>query len=202
MVPKSGHRFSEKIVLSQYAAGRAAIVELFRVSEALRQNNERAAQAALSTEPGSDGGGRGGRSGTRFSRGRAQGPSPRVRSAGGGDECRRHALSGHARPSGSATNFVASPDFTRISTVRLPPERASLSAVRTSAGLETALPATSRITSPVLKPRSAAGPSGSTAVTTTPLPPLPATEPAGANVRPRWLSERPDVSLSPPRRAC
>src|SRR5215216_811334 len=60
MVPKSGHRFSEKIVLSQYAAGRAAIVELFRVSEALRQNNERAAQAALSTEPGSDGGGGGG----------------------------------------------------------------------------------------------------------------------------------------------
>src|SRR5262245_32600259 len=38
----------------------------------------------------------------------------------------------HARPSGSATNLVDSPDFTRISTVRLPPWRASLSAVRTS----------------------------------------------------------------------
>src|SRR5215203_2489659 len=127
MVPKSGHRFSEKIMLSQYAAARAAIVELFRVSEALRQNDERAAQGRpLDRNPDTTEGSGGAGPGLDFIRGRAQGPSPRVRSAGGGDECRRHALSGHARPSGSATNFVASPDFTRISTVRLPPERASL----------------------------------------------------------------------------
>src|SRR5262245_65841052 len=49
----------------------------------------------------------------------------------------------HARPSGSATNLVDSPDFTRISTVRLPPWRASLTATRTSARRGTAWPANS-----------------------------------------------------------
>src|SRR5262245_22817794 len=93
-------------------------------------------------------------------------------------------LSRYARRNGTATNFVASPDFTRIRTVRLPPSRASASALRTSSALATALPPTSRMTSPVLKPRSATGPSGSTSVTTTPLPPAPATLSAGARVRP------------------
>ena len=87
--------------------------------------------------------------------------------------------------SGSATNLVASADFTRISTVCLPSLRSSLSVLRTSTGLETALPLTSRIMSPVWKPCSAAGPFGSTPVTTTPLPAAPATSVAGARVRPR-----------------
>lgn len=79
------------------------------------------------------------------------GPSPGFRVTGGGDDCQRHVPSRHARPTGSATKRVASPDFTRISTVRLPSERASSSALRTSAGFATDLPATSRMTSPVLK---------------------------------------------------
>src|SRR6187200_1273924 len=69
---------------------------------------------------------------------------------------------------GSATNLVASADFTRSRTVFLPAVRASLRALRTSAVFATALPPTSRITSPVLMPRSAAGPLGSTPVTATP----------------------------------
>src|SRR5262249_16889297 len=53
----------------------------------------------------------------------------------------------------TATNRVASPDFTRISTLRFDSARASASALRTSAGVETVLPATSRMTSPSLTPR-------------------------------------------------
>src|SRR5215471_21865364 len=85
-----------------------------------------------------------------------------------------------ARASGMATNFVASSDFNRINTVRLPFLWASLMALRTSAGVVTFFPPTSRITSPVLKPCSEASPLGSTSVTTTPSEPLPATCPAGA----------------------
>jgi hypothetical protein len=57
-----------------------------------------------------------------------------------------------ALPSRSATNLIPSPDFTRINTVRLPSFCASRSESRTSFGLATFLPPTSRITSPVLKP--------------------------------------------------
>src|SRR5262249_33576763 len=53
-------------------------------------------------------------------RGRGAGPAPLVRPAGGGDGCRRCAPFGQALPSRSATNFVASPDFTRMRIVRLP----------------------------------------------------------------------------------
>src|SRR5277367_6793801 len=53
-------------------------------------------------------------------------------------------------PMGTATNRVACPDFTRINTVRLPPACASDTALRTSAGEETSLPLTSRMTSPFL----------------------------------------------------
>ena len=52
------------------------------------------------------------------------------------------------RPSGRATKRVLSPFFTRISTLRLPSVRALATASRTSAGVETDLPPTSRITSP------------------------------------------------------
>ena len=74
----------------------------------------------------------------------------------------------HARLSGMATNRVPRSDFTRISTLRLPSARASASALRTSAGVATVLPATSRMTSPAWKPKSAAGPFGSTSAMTTP----------------------------------
>ena len=56
----------------------------------------------------------------------------------------------------------------------------------------TFLPATSRMTSPVLKPCSEAMPLGSTSVTTTPSEPLPATWPAGASVRPSRGTSVPD----------
>src|SRR5262245_33963921 len=91
---------------------------------------------------------------------------------------------GQALPSRSATNFVASPDLTRIRIVRLPSFCASSRALRMSAGLATFLPPTSRMTSPVLTPWSEAIPLGSTSVTTTPSEPLPATWPAGTTVRP------------------
>src|ERR1700720_4520715 len=83
----------------------------------------------------------------------------------------------HPRPTGSAMKRVWSPDLTRISTARLPSPRASASALRTSAGFDTGLPATSRMTSPDLKPGLGAGPSGSTEGTTTPSLPGPATPP-------------------------
>src|SRR5215831_14502943 len=169
-------------------------------------NNERAAPRATtrSTDPDPrEGGGEAGPGSDGVGDGREARPQGFVPPAGA-TNAGVTSLSHHARPSGSATNFVASPDFTRISTVRLPSLRASASAVRTSAGVATALPPTSRITSPVLKPRSAAGPSASTSVTTTPLLPLPATFPAGARVRPRCVSV-PDglpLSLLPTRFPC
>ena len=58
----------------------------------------------------------------------------------------------HSHPphaSGSATNLTASRDFTRISTVCLPALRNSARSLRMSAGVETSLPATSRIRSPI-----------------------------------------------------
>src|SRR5260221_7923846 len=58
-----------------------------------------------------------------------------------------------ALPSRSATNFVASPDFTRIRIVRLPSFCASLRALRMSAGLATFFPPAPRMTSPGLTPR-------------------------------------------------
>ena len=54
-----------------------------------------------------------------------------------------------ARPICSATNLVASPDLTRTRMLRLPFFCASAMAFRTSAGLVTFLPATSKMTSPV-----------------------------------------------------
>src|SRR3954469_364439 len=144
-----------------------------------------------------------------YQRGWAVTPIPRVRSDDGGDDCRRDApnlcirrphSSGRddqPRPSGTARNRVFSPDFTRNRMVRLPPERASAKALRTSSGLATRLPATSRITSPVRKPCAAAGPSGSTCVMTTPSLPAPATLPAGASDRPRRGTSVPLLSLSP-----
>src|SRR5262249_54436189 len=59
-------------------------------------------------------------------------------------------LVSQVRLSGIAMNRIASPDRSLISTVRLPSERASVSALLTSAGVPTGLPPTSRITSPVL----------------------------------------------------
>src|ERR1043166_8828577 len=111
---------------------------------------------------------------------------------------RHHApLFPYPRPTGSAMKRVWSPDLTRISTARLPSPRASASSLRTSAGLDTGLPATSRMTSPDLKPWLAAGPSGSTEVTTTPSLPAPATPPEGAKVSPRRGSSVPaDCSRS------
>ena len=55
-------------------------------------------------------------------------------------------------PSGKATKRVLSPFFTRIRTLRLPSVRAVETTSRMSAGVETDLPATSRITSPVENP--------------------------------------------------
>src|SRR5215471_21303249 len=55
-------------------------------------------------------------------------------------------------PIGKATKRVLSPFFTRIRTLRLPSVRALATTSRTSAGVETDLPAISRMTSPVEKP--------------------------------------------------
>ena len=57
-----------------------------------------------------------------------------------------------ALPSGRATNFVSAPDFTRNNTVCFPSLRASERPLLTSAGVETGLPPTSRITSPTCRP--------------------------------------------------
>ena len=61
-------------------------------------------------------------------------------------------ITSQALPSGSATKRVPPFDFTRNNSVRLPSLRASAICVRTSAGLETDLPLTSRMTSPTWKP--------------------------------------------------
>src|ERR1700724_679890 len=111
----------------------------------------------------------------------------------------------HNYPMGSATNFIVSAVFTRISTACLPCDLASDSDLRTSLALPTVLPPTSTMISPDWKPCSAAEPSGSTAGTTTPLPPEPATSFAGASLR---SEERPifllltSTMISPHRKPC
>src|ERR1700675_760138 len=106
-----------------------------------------------------------------------------------------HALERSAQPlaSGSATKRDDPPLLTRIRTLFLLSVRAALIASRTSPALVTFLPATSRITSPSLKPRSAAALFGSTSVTTTPSLPAPATLLAGATVRPSFGTSVPRV---------
>ena len=99
-------------------------------------------------------------------------------------KCKIRALSFALRFSGRAMNTVALPDFKRIKAAGRPAISASLSAVRTSEGVDTALRSTSRMILPAANPRSAAVPSRSTATTTTPLLPAPATSPAAASVRP------------------
>lgn len=75
------------------------------------------------------------------------------RPTGGGDGCRWASPKPcQPRPSGRATNRVLSPFFTRSRTLRFPSVRALATTSRTSFGVETDLPATSRITSPVEKP--------------------------------------------------
>ena len=74
---------------------------------------------------------------------------------------------------------MESPDFSRITTVLLPALYRAASSSRTSWGLATGfLPPTSRMTSPVCMPCSAAGPFGSTAVMARPRLP---------RRIPRWL---------------
>jgi len=78
-------------------------------------------------------------------------PTPvrrRRRLGNGGDR----PITCQALPSGSATKRVPSFDFTRNNSVCLPSLRASEICLRTSAGLETDLPLTSRMTSPTWKP--------------------------------------------------
>src|SRR6516162_9096005 len=68
-------------------------------------------------------------------------PVPGVRSIRAVRQYQRNALRpGQARAIGMATNFVASSDFNRINTVRLPFLWASLMALRTSAGVVTFFP--------------------------------------------------------------
>src|ERR1700731_1823286 len=84
----------------------------------------------------------------------------------------------HNYPMGSATNFIVSAVFPRISTACLPCDLASDSDLRTSLALPTVLPPTSRMISPDWKPCSAAEPAGSTSGTITP-PPAGARPPRG-----------------------
>src|ERR1700720_3622932 len=91
-----------------------------------------------------------GLSGSSFQRGDGPKPVPSGVSPllGGGWE-RRSLYLFPALPIGTAMNRVPWFDFTRIKTLRLPSFWASDTALRTSAGEDTALPLTSRITSPV-----------------------------------------------------
>src|SRR5664279_4497140 len=99
---------------------------------------------------------------------------------------------------GTATKRDDPPLLTRIRTLFLLSVRAAFIASRTSPTLVTLFPATSRITSPSLKPRSAAALLGSTSVTTTPSFPAPATLLAGATVRPSLGTSVPRVGVPPP----
>jgi hypothetical protein len=83
---------------------------------------------------------------------RPDGVVPPAGATDAGDASPNSFVCRQAWPTGSATKRVLSPDFTRIRTVRLPSVRALVIILRTSAGVETVLPATSRITSPVEKP--------------------------------------------------
>jgi hypothetical protein len=87
-----------------------------------------------------------------YSAGTGLAARPQGTPASGGDGCRRIAPFVQALPIGKATNFVFSPDFTRNKTARLPSLRASARLLRTSAGVDTALPPTSRMMSPTWKP--------------------------------------------------
>src|SRR3954467_2074258 len=98
-------------------------------------------------------------------------------------------------PSGTATKRDDGPLLTRIRTLFLFSVRAVLITSRTSSAFATVLQATSRITSPSLKPRSAAGLLGAPPVTTTPSLPAPATLLAGAIVRPSFGTSVPRVGL-------
>src|SRR5580698_5697521 len=113
------------------------------------------------------------------------GPSPRERPPAGATDASGCPMT-QALPSGSATNFVPSPDFTRNKTACLPSFWASARLLLTSDGVATVLPPTSRMTSPTLKPCSAATPPPATAVTTTPSPLEPETLLAGASVKPSF----------------
>src|SRR3984885_994560 len=97
--------------------------------------------------------------------------------------------------SGCAWNRAPPPLLIRIKTLFLLSARAALIASRTSPALATVFPATSRMTSPSLKPRSAAALFGSTSVTTTPSLPAPATLLAGATVIPSFGTSVPLVAL-------
>ena len=130
--------------------------------------------------------------------GRARGPVPRVRTAGGGDGCRRSVPIPVSR--GRAER-----DEPRL-LARLHPHQhgaLALGAGSLSArcarrpGLATVLPRDLEDHVAGLEAWSAAIPLGSTSVTTTPSPPLPATWPAGARVRPsRGTSVAPGLSPS------
>src|SRR3979409_452186 len=107
---------------------------------------------------------------------------------------RSRTLDAHPFARGSATKREDPPLLTRIKTLFLLSVRAALIASRTSPALVTLFPATSRITSPSLKPRSAAALFGSISVTTTPSLPAPATLLAGASVRPSFGTSVPLVA--------
>src|SRR5262245_17311989 len=99
--------------------------------------------------------------------------------------CERCRHDAHPAPTGIATKCTELADLTRIKTLCLRADTLSDMASRTSEGVLTALPDTSRMTSPVRMPCAAAGPSGFTSVTATPRLPLPGTLSAGARLRPR-----------------
>src|SRR5262249_9929295 len=81
--------------------------------------------------------------------GTGRSPSPTGRRRPGGGRGRAARPMAHALPIATATKRVPWFDFTRIKTLRLPSLWASETALRTSAGEDTALPLTSRITSPI-----------------------------------------------------
>ena len=101
----------------------------------------------------------------------------------------------------TAMNLVASAVLTCISTLCLPLALAWTTAERTSSTVATALPPIFRMTSPVFRPCSAAGPLGSTDVTTRPFCPTPSTplrRLAGARLRPRHCGPALAFDGSPP----
>src|SRR5579863_1620390 len=102
-----------------------------------------------------------GLSGSSFQRGDGPKPVPDGTPPLWGATIRAASLvSVQALPIGTATKRVPWFDFTRINTLRLPSLWASETALRTSAGEDTVLPLTSRMTSPVWT-RSPAVPLGS-----------------------------------------
>ena len=144
----------------------------------IMRQNERAARAAAapSTDPGHDGGGRVVGPGTRWKLGTGTRPVPKgsFRRRGRRMPASRPFLVTRGRAAARRTwsPRPSSRAAARCACLRRGHRRARCGPRTASTTL---LPATSRMTSPVLKPRSAAGPSASTSVTTTPLPSLPAT---------------------------